>query len=360
MIENARSEVAIAAKELAPDPYLLCVENGTINLKTGKLQPHNPKDLITLMAQVEFDPEATDARWEEVLDRFVRPDEGKEEFLQRAAFASFTGTSEKAFINLFDELVGDTGKTTFVESLLGVLGPYGATVNSESFLVNRQGIRADLASCYWKRLVVSSEIPAGRRLDVELMKKLTAGSGEFQYERKYENPWQGPITFTIWLDGNSLPKARVEDNPLFDRWRMAAFRHKIPKRDRDTKWLEKNLDAEYKAAVLAWVMRGRRAWLKGGIGTESVIQEATDRARKAMDPLAEFWAEHVRFGEDYWVASADLFERLGDWYGRNRMKPMGQENVFALLRMRGAERKSKKISGRAVRGWRGLKLRRRT
>jgi phage/plasmid-associated DNA primase len=53
----------------------------------------------------------------------VRADPGKEEFLQRAAFASLTGdTSDKAFMNPYDENVGNTGKTTFIESLLATFG----------------------------------------------------------------------------------------------------------------------------------------------------------------------------------------------------------------------------------------------
>lgn len=167
MVENVRSEQDIAIKPQAfnTDPFLLCVDNGTLNLRTGVLQRHNADDLITLMAPVAYDPDAMHADWEEVLDRFVRADPGKEEFLQRAAFASLTGdTSDKAFMNPYDENVGNTGKTTFIESLLATLGPHGATVNAEAFLARRSGggMRADLATCDGKLMVVSSELGSWR------------------------------------------------------------------------------------------------------------------------------------------------------------------------------------------------------
>lgn len=88
------------------------------------------------------------------------------------------------------------------------------------------------------------------------MKKLAAGSGEFQFERKYENPWSGPITFTIWLDGNSVPRANAEDGPLFSRWRVTPFRHQIIVVD--PKWMDERVSKpEYRAAVLAWAVQGR-------------------------------------------------------------------------------------------------------
>jgi P4 family phage/plasmid primase-like protien len=364
MIESAQSEVVIKPEELDARPYLLCVENGTLNLKTGKLRPHDPADLITLMAPVEYDPDAMDPRWEEVLDRFVRPESDLEEFLQRAAFASLTGTSEKAFINLFDDQVGDTGKTTFVGSLLAALGPYGVEVKADAFLMDRGGgvgrIRSELAACYGKRMVVSSEAPAGRHLDVELMKKLTSGFGRFMYERKFENPWEGEITFTIWLDGNSVARARVEDNPLFARWRLAPFRHKIGRSERDAKWLEKaSRSPAYRAAVLAWAMRGRKAWRKDGIGSTRVVDKATAQVRKAMDPLAEFWAEHVRFGKGHFVTSERLRSRLEAWHSNRggRGHAINDHDLGSLLKARGATRGTKRIQGVTRRGWKGVGLR---
>jgi putative DNA primase/helicase len=364
MVKNAQSEVAISPTELNADPMLLNVENGTINLRTGKLQPHNPKDLITVVAPVEYQPEAVDERWEEVLDRFVRPDDGKEEFLQRAAFASFTGNvSDKAFLNLFDEQTGNTGKTTFIESLLAVLGEYGAVVTSESFLKQSgMSIRSDLAHCDGKRMVVSSEIPAGRKLDVELLKKLTAGAGRYMFQRKYENSYENTITFTIWLDGNTVAKAPAEDDPLFGRWRLTPFKHQITAPDK--KWMDRALGSpDYRAAVLAWVMRGRRAWLKNGMGSAPSVEKATTQVRELMDPLSEFWRNECRFGRDeYFTSNEALGERLDDWYARNPQagRRINDGDFRALLRAKGAwtDGKSHRVKGRVVRGWFGIKLRR--
>lgn len=366
MVENAQSELVITPNDLDADPFVLCCENGTLDLKTGELRDHLPGDLITFMAPVRYEPLTVDVRWEEVLDLFVRPEDGKEVFLQRAAFASLTGdTTDKCFINLYDEANGNTGKTTFIESILSVLGPYGATVNAEAFLASphgsSKGIRSDLAMCAGKRMVVSSETPPSRRLDTALMKKLTAGAGTYQYEEKYANPWQGRITFTIWLDGNSVAKANAEDHPLFNRWRLTPFKHQLPRGRVDPKWVERvTADGSYRAAVLAWAMKGRVAWLRKGIGTARVIEQAVAEIRDEMDPLREFW-RRFEFdpngpeGSVFFVASRAMKSAYEAWANVEMDRPLRETDFVALLKAKGVANGTQKKDGKVARGWFGVR-----
>jgi putative DNA primase/helicase len=361
LIEAARPLVTVHPTSLDSDPMLFCVENGVIDLETGRLHQFDPTNLISRMAPQPYEADADDDRWEDVLNRFVRKNDNDgefEAFLQRAAFASLTGkTTDKAFLNLYDEMEGNTGKTTFVESLLSVLGPYGATVNAESFLSrgNSDRIRADLAACYGMRMVSSNEIQSGK-LDTALMKKLTAGHGNLRFERKYENPWEGPITFTIWLDGNELPKARVEDSPLFSRWRLVPFKHKI--RHPREGWMERAIaDVEYRKAVLAWIMQGRKDWLRYGIGSAPAVEEAVVQVRREMDPLNEFWRAHIVFEEDAFVKSEDLRDRYHYWATMTGNREIADRHFSSILRSKGGINTTKKMGGHVFRGWKGLRLR---
>src|SRR5690606_6753828 len=60
MIELAKTEaeIAVTADQFDKDQFLLNVENGTLNLRNGELQPHRREDLITMLAPVEYDPDA--------------------------------------------------------------------------------------------------------------------------------------------------------------------------------------------------------------------------------------------------------------------------------------------------------------
>jgi len=73
MISLAASEegIPILPKELDRDPWLLNVANGTIDLRTGELRPHNRNDLITKLIPIEYDPMAKCQRWEQFLDEIM-------------------------------------------------------------------------------------------------------------------------------------------------------------------------------------------------------------------------------------------------------------------------------------------------
>ena len=50
--------ITVSLSELDADPWLINAMNGTVNLRTGKLQPHRPDDFITKMVSVPYEPKA--------------------------------------------------------------------------------------------------------------------------------------------------------------------------------------------------------------------------------------------------------------------------------------------------------------
>jgi putative DNA primase/helicase len=74
MVSLAQSEPPIAATADAfdRDPFAFNVENGTIDLRTGTLRPHCADDMITRLAPVAYDPDATCPIWDGFLERCCR------------------------------------------------------------------------------------------------------------------------------------------------------------------------------------------------------------------------------------------------------------------------------------------------
>ena len=84
MVELARSRpgVPVRPEEMDSDPWLFNAVNGTIDLRTGDIQPHDPQDLITKLAPVQYDPEARYGCWDDFLQR-VLPTSEVRDFIQR-------------------------------------------------------------------------------------------------------------------------------------------------------------------------------------------------------------------------------------------------------------------------------------
>jgi putative DNA primase/helicase len=63
MIELVEPELPITPNEFDTHPYLLTVQNGTIDLRDGKLRPHDPKHFITHYLDIPFDETAKCPSW---------------------------------------------------------------------------------------------------------------------------------------------------------------------------------------------------------------------------------------------------------------------------------------------------------
>ena len=70
----ARSETGLQVlpDQLDRDPWALNCLNGTLDLRTGQLRPHERDDYITKLAPVDYDPTAPCPIWLKFLDR-VQP-----------------------------------------------------------------------------------------------------------------------------------------------------------------------------------------------------------------------------------------------------------------------------------------------
>jgi putative DNA primase/helicase len=132
MIDLARSESGIPVKqeEFDSNQWLSNCLNGTINLKTGELLPHQREHLITRMIPVTYDPNADCPLWLDFINDITNGNSEIAGFLQRAAGYSLTGeTSEEClFINYG---VGRNGKSVLLNTLMGIMGDYAVKVSPD-------------------------------------------------------------------------------------------------------------------------------------------------------------------------------------------------------------------------------------
>src|SRR5688572_25962652 len=98
MLFSASSLEGITARmgDLDADPWLLNVLNGTLDLRIGKIRPHNPADLCTQLVPVEYHPDAPADIWIQFLQDIFGPKEGVDtdglvDFMRRAVGYCLTG-----------------------------------------------------------------------------------------------------------------------------------------------------------------------------------------------------------------------------------------------------------------------------
>ncbi len=349
MIALAKSEpgIPLKADQLDPDPWLLNVRNGTLDLRTGDLRPHDRGDLITKLAPVEHDPDAKAPVWEKFLGQIL-PNAAVRRFLQRYAGYSLTGdVSEQILLFLYGS--GANGKSTLLNTLLEVMGDYAQQAAPELLTIKRGAHPTELADLQGARFVASVEVEEGKRMAESLVKQMTGGDRiKARYMR--HDFFEFEPTHKIWLAANHQPVVRGTDHAIWRRIKLVPFEVTIPEPERDPK-LPERLRAEL-PGVLAWAVRGCLEWQREGLGEPEEVRAATDAYREDMDPLREFFEEGCVFREDAWTASSDIRSAYQGWARETGERPLEWQIVAGRLKERGCHEKRRHRG----RGWQGVQL----
>jgi putative DNA primase/helicase len=287
------------------DPWLLTVENGTLDLRTGGLRPHSPADASTKLAPVYYNPDATHPVLEGYLADLDAQLAGFSSFLARCFGMALTGdvSAESVFI-LTGE--GGSGKTTLLAAIAAILGEYAAKVAFEQLCASkygRSGHSSELIRLRQVRLAYAAEGGASARLDEGRIKELT-GDEAISAREVYKAQTEFQPRFKLWLVSNYDPRCEADDTGMWRRICKLSFQA-IPETKRNIR-IKETLrdDPGARSAVLAWCVRGCLDWQARGRGRRGLaipgeVDVWTKGYQTSLDQLSLWWQEMTRPGGEY-------------------------------------------------------------
>jgi len=356
MIDLAESEpgIPILPNKLDKDPWLLNVKNGTLDLRTGMLRPPHKGDLITKMIDIEYDPAAKCPIWLEFLNKVMDGNEGLISFLQQAVGYSLTGDiREQCLFFLYGR--GANGKSTFIEAITGLLGPYSKHTRPETFMAKKSdGVPNDQAELENIRMVAAVELEEGRRLAEVIIKQFSGGDKvktRFLFQEYFEYYPQ----FKIWLCGNHKPRIHGTDHAIWRRIRLIPWMVTIPDHEQD-KNLPNKLKAEW-PGILTWAIQGCLEWQVNGLSTPKEVQAATADYRKEMDVLGDFFENCVITDTNESITVKDLYDvyvKFSEDNGESVKERLGKKKFNERIADRGFDQFR---AGKNKLTWAGLVLR---
>ena len=353
MVSQAKSEPTIPVKleDFDADPMKFNVRNGTIDLLTGSLLPHDPSDLITRLAPVTFDQEATSITWYIFLSRIMNGNKDLLRFLQRFFGYALTGkVAEQCLLLAYG--TGSNGKSTLIETIRKILGDYAATSDFQTFAVRKnETVNNDLARLIGARLVTAAEGNDGLRFDEGIIKRVTGGdtiTTRFLYNEYFEYQPQ----FKLILGTNHKPRIRGTDHSIWRRMRLLPFTVTIPDEEQDKSLAEKLLVDS--PGILNWILRGCSVWQQDGLGLPEEVKNATAEYRSDEDMLSGFIADRCIVVKTAKETASDLYKAHKEWAEGAGERPVSKITLGKRLAERGFEQDR---GSRGVRGWRGIRLR---
>jgi putative DNA primase/helicase len=341
MILCAKSEEGILHNPEDFDDHrtinLLNVRNGIIKLKTKELLPHD-KDLgFTKIVDINYNPDAKNERWLKFLSEIFSNNQEYIDYVQKALGCSITGEIVgRYFFNL--EGTGYNGKSTFIDIVSRIFGPYAISVSTETWnkKKNSDGSSAspDVARLKGMRFVYSSENDRKVVLNTALIKQITGGekiTARFLHKENFDFYPQ----FRIWYSGNKKPLIVDTSDGIWDRVKLIKFYNQFLEGVNADKHLAEKLFNEEKEGILAWVVEGSYKYHQEGLITPECIKQSVEEYRTESSVVSLFIQDECVVDRDVKIKRKDLYSAFKLYCDDNRYESFSNRMFNEEMRQKG-------------------------
>jgi P4 family phage/plasmid primase-like protien len=337
---NSDPRIMVPVEKWDSDENLIGVANGVIDLKTGELLKGRPDLYISKRAPVSYSPGIRNIRWEQFIDFATGGDKELQDWIQRAAGYTLTGSRKYDVMFLVYGPAG-SGKNTLVEAIVKALGTDQYAFPFDSTILAQGDGKANSSDLYhWaelrgKRMIWVDELPDSERLKENSVKKLT-GSSEISARSPGGRPFSFSSRAKLWITTNHRPI--INDDAMWRRIRAIPLT-KVPETsDPDLKEYIFSPEGAL-PAVLAWAVEGAVKILssssRDALGMCTAVKEASEMYRKTEDRIGMFLDEETNAVDGAVVSIKELYGTYQIWSDSRGERAMTQIAFDKKLRERG-------------------------
>ncbi|MFW5735282.1 MAG: DNA primase family protein [Oceanidesulfovibrio sp.] len=340
MAADGEGSLGVTGEQWDCEPKLLPVENGVIELDTGRLRPGRPEEFLRAHAPTRYDSEAQCPVFETFLNE-IHPDLPEvHAFLKRALGYGLLGeVREHKFLIFYGQ--GRNGKGVLLAALQETLGDQLFRTVVKELLLDQgkvrssSGPRPEIMSLRGLRFATAQEPDDGQRFSLGAVKELTGGNtlvGRNPHDKR-EQAFRPSHLFV--LETNFMPRAQADDYAFWERVLLLRFpvsfvdREPLtPNERRQDRDLKDKL-AKEKEGILRWLVEGYLEWCEQGLDPPPYVRDATAEYRRDEDYIADFLEARCVVDDRVWpgmtpdeylsleramqTQSARLYEEFKEW-----------------------------------------------
>jgi putative DNA primase/helicase len=311
-LAESEGSVVLAAHKLDADSWLLGVQNGVVDLKTGQFRPARQEDLITKRAGVAFDAAVKCPEWLKFLDTVTGGDADLQSYLQRVMGYTLTGSvREEVMFVLYG--TGSNGKSTFRETVHSLLGDYALAADA-GLLIERKtpgGASPELARLKGRRLVSINETSENDHLNEARVKFITS-QDKITARSLYQDFFDYDPSHKTFLMTNHKPIIRGTDIGIWRRIHLLPFTVTIPADKVEKDFRERRLMPEL-PGILNWALAGLAAYREQGLNPPVTVLASTQEYRADMDIVGQWIAERCEQEPNASVPTSLAYNNYVQW-----------------------------------------------
>jgi len=359
------------AAEFDGDPDLLTCKNGTIHLPSGKLLPFDPEHCITKMADAEYRVGCRNPHWDTALSAVPK---GMQEWFQDRMGQALTGHPVPDHMLVIAHGGGANGKSTVMNITRRTLGDYGVLVSDRVLMANPDAHPTELMDFRGARYALMEETPEARHLNVQRL-KTSIGTESIKARRIRQDPVEFLTSHSLFINTNYRPIVTETDHGTWRRlslmpWPFTFRKPGVPlsgpyDRTGDPKLAYAANDALVRAAALAWMVEGARAWYARGrmmLPVPEQVERETRDWRAETDLILGFADECLRFEQGAFTQTQSMLKAFNDWAGERGHRPWN-DRTFAsrfgshdIVRAAKVQQGRFSIGGKQQRGWSNVEI----
>jgi poxvirus D5 protein-like len=332
----------IDENEFDSDPYLRCVANGVLDLRTGQLSPYDPSLLMSKRIDVEYKPDAADSSplLRQVLSAMP---EDAIDWAQVMFGQAMFGLQPSSSVVTFMHGSGSNGKSTIINLLKETMGTYSSELSKSAFNFRSTDSKYALYQMRGVSQTILEELPKGVNLDIDTLKEV-AGTETIVARGVCKDFISFDNMLSVFVSTNHLPKMQAHDYgssrrlavlPFPYRFVTAEIHNRNPQpNDRmahGSLTQEVSSNTSLLEAFLAWRVQGAMRWWKAGRDrskTETTLPssviKATNHWLKTNNSIDEFLNEYITQEQGYCIPVSNAYSLYKEWANRNGYEKMNR------------------------------------
>lgn len=354
ILEDSRDNFSLSQIDFDTNPHLFNCQNGTLNLHSFGFKLHDPRDYITKISNVVYDPNAKSERFETFISEIMMGEVELIRYIQQIMGYSLSAETDQECMWILFGPTTRNGKSTLVETISYMMGNtdgYAMTIQPQTLAQkeNRDSRQAneDIARLHGCRFLLASEPPRNMIIDAALLKTLL-GRDSITARSLYEKSFEFKPTFKLFMNTNYLPNVR--DASLFssNRVRVIPFeRHFKP--EEQNQQLKTSLQRQAEVSgIFNWCLNGLKQFKSTSEAVPESVIRSTNYYRDQSDRIGKFLQECIE-PSDTALAANKVYIYYVQWCKSSEIPPESKSAFYDELRIKGILSEKGTVDGVTVR-----------